>query len=56
MTDWAAGGLYRVHAKGKAERLIKLNKGSADFVYFPDKKTVLVPIMLSNALVAYALD
>jgi len=56
VTDWAAGGLYRVHAKGKAERLIKLNKGSADFVYFPDKKTVLVPIMLSNALVAYALD
>ncbi len=56
VTDWAAGGLYRVDAKGKAERLIKLNKGSADFVYFPDKKTVLVPIMLSNALVAYALD
>ena len=56
VTDWAAGGLYRVDAKGKAERLIKLNKGSADFVYFPDTKTVLVPIMLSNALVAYALD
>ena len=56
VTDWAAGGLYRVDAKGKAERLIKLNKGSADFVYFPDRKTVLVPIMLSNALVAYALD
>ncbi len=33
VTDWAAGGLYRVGAKGKAERLIKLNKGSADFVY-----------------------
>jgi sugar lactone lactonase YvrE len=56
VTDWAAGGLYRVDARGKAGRLIKLNKGSADFVYFPDKKTVLVPIMLSNALVAYALD
>ncbi|HEX5930981.1 MAG TPA: hypothetical protein VFY74_04415 [Methyloceanibacter sp.] len=55
VTDWAAGGLYRV-GKGKAERLLKLNKGSADFVYFPDQKTVLVPIMLSNALVAYKLD
>jgi len=56
VTDWAAGGLYRVDAKGKSERLIKLNKGSADFVYFADRKTVLVPIMLSNALVAYTLE
>jgi sugar lactone lactonase YvrE len=56
VTDWAAGGLYRVGGKGKAERLIKLNKGSADFVYFADRNTVLVPIMLSNALVAYTLD
>jgi len=55
VTDWGAGGLYRV-VKGKAERLIKLNKGSADFIYFPEQKTVMVPIMLSNALVAYRLD
>ena len=56
VTDWAAGGLYRVGAKGKAERLLKLNKGSADFVYLADQNTVLVPIMLSNTLVAYKLD
>jgi NHL repeat-containing protein len=56
VTDWAAGGLYRVGPKGKAERLIKLGKGSADFVYLPDQKTVLVPIMLSNSLVAHRLD
>jgi hypothetical protein len=56
VTDWAAGGLYRVDAKGKAERLIKLNKGSADLTYLPDKKTVLIPIMLNNSLVVYALD
>jgi hypothetical protein len=56
VTDWGAGGLYRVAAKGKAERLIKLNKGSADFAYFPDQKMVMVPIMLSNVLVAYTLD
>ena len=48
--------LYRVDAKGKAERLIKLNKGSADFDLLPDKKTVLIPIMLNNSLVAYALE
>jgi len=56
VTDWAAGGLYRVGAKGNAERLIKLSKGSADFIYFPDTKLALIPIMLNNALVAYALD
>jgi hypothetical protein len=56
VTDWAAGVLYRVDAKGKADRLIKLSKGSADLIYLPDKKTVLIPIMLNNSLVAYTLD
>jgi len=56
VTDWAAGVLDRVDAKGKVDRLIKLSKGSADLIYLPDKKTVLIPIMLNNSLVAYALD
>jgi sugar lactone lactonase YvrE len=56
VTDWDAGVLYRVDAKGKADRLIKLSKGSADLIYLPDKKTVLIPIMLNNSLVAYALE
>ena len=56
VTDWAAGALYRVGTKGKPERLLKLNKASADLVYLADEKTVLVPIMLSNTLVAYKLD
>ena len=56
VTDWAAGALYRVDAKGKAERLIDLNQGSADLTYLPDKKIVLIPMMLDNTLVAYRLD
>jgi sugar lactone lactonase YvrE len=56
VTDWDAGGLYRVPPKGKVQRLIKLGKGSADFVYFADKKLAIIPIMLNNALVAYTLD
>jgi DNA-binding beta-propeller fold protein YncE len=56
VSDWHAGGLYRVAAKGKVERLLKLGKGSADFLYLPDSKTVFVPIMLNNSLVAYRLD
>lgn len=56
VTDWAAGALYRIDAKGKAEQLIDLNQGSADLTYLPDKKTVLIPMMLDNTLVAYRLD
>jgi sugar lactone lactonase YvrE len=56
VTDWAAGALYRVDAKGKAQQLIDLNQGSADLTYLPDKKIVLIPMMLDNTLVAYRLD
>ncbi len=56
VTDWDAGGLYRIDAKGKFERLLKLGKGSADFLYLSDAKLALIPIMLSNSLVAYTLD
>ena len=56
VTDWAAGALYRVDAKGKAERLVKLSKGSADLRLLPDQNTVLIPIMLNNSLVVYALE
>jgi sugar lactone lactonase YvrE len=56
VTDWAAGALYRIDAKGKAERLIDLNQGSADLTYLPAKKMVLIPMMLDNSLGAYALE
>jgi sugar lactone lactonase YvrE len=56
VTDWAAGALYRVDAKGKVDRLIDLNQGSADLTYFPDKDTVLIPMMLDNTLAAYQLS
>jgi sugar lactone lactonase YvrE len=56
VTDWDAGGLYRVPPKGKVERLLKLGKGSADVLYLPDQKLALIPIMLNNSLVAYTLD
>lgn len=55
-TDWAAGALYRISPKGKVERLIDLNQGSADLTYFPDSATVLIPMMLDNTLAAYSLD
>ena len=56
VTDWAKGALDRVDAKGKVDMLIDLNQGSADLTYLPDKKLVLIPMMLDNSLVAYQLD
>jgi sugar lactone lactonase YvrE len=56
VTDWFVGGLYRIDAKGKPDRLLKLGKGSADFTYLPDQKLAIIPIMLNNSLVAYRLD
>src|SRR5262245_17508278 len=56
VTDWAAGALYRVGAKGKHERLLKLNKGSADFVYLHDENALHLPIKLNNTLAAYKRD
>jgi hypothetical protein len=56
VTDWAAGALYRIDGKGKATQIIDLNQGSADLTYFPEKDTVLIPMMLDNTLAAYRLS
>ena len=56
VSDWNAGALYRIDAKGKATVLIDLNQGSADQTYLPDKKTVIIPMMLDSTLIAYQLD
>jgi sugar lactone lactonase YvrE len=56
VTDWAGGALYRIDGKGKADQVINLNQGSADLTLSPDKKTVLIPMMLDNTLAAYKLD
>jgi hypothetical protein len=56
VTDWAEGGLFRVDAKGKAERLLPLSQGSADLFLLPDQKTMLIPMMMNHSLLAYTLE
>jgi sugar lactone lactonase YvrE len=56
VTDWASGALYRIDSKGKVDLLIDLNQGSADLTFFPQTKTVLIPMMLDNTLAAYRLS
>ena len=56
VTDWAAGALFKIDAKGKADQLIDLNQGSADLMYDPATNAVLIPMMLDNTLAAYRLS
>ena len=56
VSDWNEGALYRIDSKGKATLLIDLNQGSADQTYLPDKKTVIIPMMLDSSVIAYELD
>ena len=56
VTDWFQGVLYRIHASGKFEQLIDFDQGSADLTYIPATKTVIIPLMLENKIVAYKLD
>jgi DNA-binding beta-propeller fold protein YncE len=56
VTDWVSGPLYRVDAQGNVVRLLDLRQGTADLTFLPETKTILIPMMLDNALVAYKLE
>lgn len=57
ITDYMAGGLFSADAEtGKMEKILPLPSGSADLTYIPASKTVLIPLMNDNKLVAYKLD
>lgn len=53
VTDWVAGALYRIDRDGKATRLLDLDQGSADIGYVPETGLLLIPMMMSDKLVAY---
>ncbi len=48
-----AGALYRIDRKGKATQLLDLDQGSADIGYVPETGLLLIPMMMSDKLVAY---
>jgi hypothetical protein len=56
VTDWVAGALFRIEPSGKAEKLLDLNQGSADLLYRPEEKLVLIPMMQDGVLLAYRLE
>lgn len=57
VTDYMAGGLFTIDAEtGKMDKLISLPTGSADLAYVAASKTVLIPLMNDDKVVAYKLD
>lgn len=57
VTDYMAGGLFTIDAEtGKMDKLLTLPTGSADFTYIAASKTVLIPLMNDNKLVAYKIE
>lgn len=56
VTDWMAGKLFKIARSGDATVLLTLSPGSADLGYVPATKTVLIPLMKDNALVAFKLE
>ena len=55
VTDWTAGKVYAINSDGTDYKtLIDLQKqGTADLGFIADKRTVIIPLMQDNKLVAY---
>lgn len=52
-TDWFNGGLYRIAPDGSFEKLLDLNKGSADLLVTGGGTLAIIPMMLDNKVSAY---
>jgi len=54
-TDWFNGGLFRIAPDGSFEKVLKLNKGSADLMVTDGGTLAVIPMMLENKVAAYKL-
>ena len=53
VTDWIIGKLLQIAPSGVSKTLIALEPGSADLTVLTQQKLIIIPIMLSNNIVAY---
>lgn len=56
VTDYLAGKVFHVTAKGEVMVLLKLPAGTADHAYVPAKKLLIVPQMNENKVSAFRLS
>lgn len=53
LTDWVAGTVMHICARGEVTEIMKYEKGSADLAYLPRKKLLILPHMKDNTLTAF---
>lgn len=56
VTDWMAGGLFRIAPSGEADLLLDLNQGGADLEYIAAQGLVIVPMMMDGKVTAYKIE
>ena len=56
ISDFIKGEILLINDKGHIEKSIKSKVGAADFFYILEKKLLVVPLFMDNAIVAYKLD
>ena len=56
VSDWIAGKVFHIGAKGKTKVVATFPKGAADIAYLPDKKLLILPEMLENKIGAFDLS
>ena len=53
VTDWMAGKLFQINTSGKATLLLELEQGMADHEVILEQKLILLPMMMSDKVLAY---
>ena len=53
VTDWMTGKLLNIAPNGTSTTLIKLVQGSADLTVLKQQQLIIIPMMLSNNVIAY---
>lgn len=53
VTDWPAGKLLYITRAGQARELLNLEQGTADLEYIPARQLLVIPVMMSDKVVAY---
>ena len=54
ITEWTVGKLLLLSQSGESTTLLMLGKGMADLDYINSKKMLILPMLMSNKLVAYS--
>jgi len=53
VSDWVAGKLFQIKRSGEVKERLSLGQGSADIGFIPASRTVIIPMMMDNKVVAY---